>query len=86
MRLHGRARVGATFIDVLDDYADDLKAIGGRLYLSGLGQPLLEQLIHVGKLDANDSVQLLASHEQIGVSTREAFDAATQWRKKMLEF
>lgn len=38
LRLHGRPRVGATFIDVLDDYADDLKERGGRFYLSAWGR------------------------------------------------
>jgi hypothetical protein len=30
-----RSTVGATLVEVLDDYADELAEAGGRLYLSG---------------------------------------------------
>src|SRR5690606_30626467 len=38
LRLRGRTRVGATLIDVLDDYADSLADVSGRLYLSGVDE------------------------------------------------
>jgi SulP family sulfate permease len=38
LRLRGHTSVGATLIEVLDDYADQLEDVGGRLYLSGVDQ------------------------------------------------
>ncbi|HEX7175676.1 MAG TPA: SulP family inorganic anion transporter, partial [Pyrinomonadaceae bacterium] len=35
LRLRGYTSVGATLVEVLDDYADALAEVGGRLYLSG---------------------------------------------------
>lgn len=85
LRLHGRPRVGATLIDVLHEYAEDLGAHGGRLYLAGLGPELMEQLAHVGKLEAEDAVQLVPGQALLGASTRVARDKAMQWRAQALE-
>jgi SulP family sulfate permease len=38
LRLRDRAHVGATLIDVLDRYAEKLERVGGRLYLTGVGE------------------------------------------------
>src|SRR6185312_2768070 len=36
IRLRGRQRLGATLIEVLDTYSDELKRVGGHLFLAGL--------------------------------------------------
>lgn len=79
LRLRGRTQVGATLIDVLDDYADALADAGGRLYLSGVGKELAEQLRRAGKLDIGRDVQLEPADDIIGISTDKAFDEATEW-------
>ena len=59
LRLRGRTRVGATLIDVLDDYADALANVGGRLYLSGVDEDVSVQLRRVGKLDLKQEVHIV---------------------------
>ena len=44
LRLRGRTQVGATLIEVLDEYADELAEAGGRLYLSGVDERVSTQL------------------------------------------
>ena len=79
LRLRGRTRVGATLIEVLDDYGDALADAGGRLYLSGVGKELAEQLQRAGKLDIGRGVHLSPADEIIGVSTDKAFADADAW-------
>jgi SulP family sulfate permease len=79
LRLRGRTRVGATLIEVLDDYADELTEVGGRLYLSGLDEGLIEQLRDAGKLDLEETVRLVPADEVVGASTAQALASATEW-------
>ncbi len=79
LRLRGYTRAGVTLVDVLDRYADELAAAGGRLYLSGLGTSLLQQLSKA--LEFQDSKPMLAGARPIlGASTREVVEAARRWR------
>ncbi len=43
-RMHGRARIGSTFIQILERYALRLQANGGKIILSGVSQEVWEQL------------------------------------------
>jgi SulP family sulfate permease len=79
LRLRGRTSVGATLIEVLDDYADDLADVGGRLYLSGVDEGVSRRLRRVGKLDLDDVVQIVPATATIGESTRQAVTSATAW-------
>lgn len=79
LRLRGRTRIGSTLIDVLDDYADDLAKVGGRLYLSGVHPALIEQLERAGKLEANRDVHLVEEEPVRGTSTVRAIADARAW-------
>ncbi|HEX8274282.1 MAG TPA: SulP family inorganic anion transporter [Longimicrobiaceae bacterium] len=79
LRLRGRTRVGATLIETLDAYADDLGEVGGRLYLSGVGEELGAQLRRAGKLDLERVVHLVPAEAVVGASTARAADAASAW-------
>jgi SulP family sulfate permease len=79
LSLRGYTRVGATLIEVLDDYADELAEVGGRLYLSGLDQGLIAQLRGAGKLDLEETVHLVPADDVVGASTTQAFASATEW-------
>jgi sulfate permease, SulP family len=70
LRLRGRTRVGATLIEVLDKYADELAEVGGRLYLSGVDEQLIKQLHNSGKLDLNRTVQLVFLPQPTGPTMR----------------
>ncbi len=79
LRLRGRTRVGATLIEVLDQYADDLADVGGRLYLSGVDARTGRQLLRTRKLDLNENVYLIGAREILGESTEEAWESANEW-------
>ncbi len=80
VRLRGHSQVGATLVDVLDDYADALAAAGGRLYLAGIDSRLLAPLTTASKLrDGNDPALFMAT-ERLGESTRRAVEDAKAWR------
>jgi sulfate permease, SulP family len=76
LRLRGRTRVGATLIEVLDRYADDLAERGGRLYLSGVEPELENSLRRTGKLAVDETVRLVPADAVVGASTTEALASA----------
>jgi SulP family sulfate permease len=84
LRFRGRTRVGATLIDVLDDYADALAEVGGRLYLSGVDEDVARQLRLAGKLDLDRTVHLVPESKVIGASTKQAVASASTWLGRAL--
>jgi SulP family sulfate permease len=81
LRLRGYTRVGATLIDVLDEYADQLAEAGGRLYLSGVDEKVGKQLRRSGKLDVGNVVHLVPVEAVLGASTRQALEHASGFWK-----
>lgn len=79
LRLRGRTRVGATLVEVLDDYADALAEVGGRLYLSGVDADVAVQLRRAGKLDLDRTVHLVEEDAVLGASTERAVASASAW-------
>ncbi|WP_114856378.1 SulP family inorganic anion transporter [Brachybacterium sp. YJGR34] len=79
IRLHGRTALGATFYRMMADYARQLAAHGGRLYLSGLDPQLLEQAERAGGMDLTGPVQALTATGLIGESTNRALAEARTW-------
>ena len=79
LRLRGRTSLGATLIDILDDYARELAAAGGRLYLSGVSRDAHRQIERSGKLRLERSVRAYRATPVIGQSTNEARGDAEEW-------
>jgi SulP family sulfate permease len=79
LRLRGYTHVGATLIEVLDSYADDLADVGGRLYLSGVDAEVSAQLRRAGKLDLDQTAQIVPADRVIGASTAQAHAHASAW-------
>jgi len=79
LRFRGRTRVGATLIEVLDNYADDLAEVGGRLFLSGVAADVSRQLRHADKLDLDRTVLLVPATAVLGASTEQAVASANAW-------
>ncbi|MER7251257.1 SulP family inorganic anion transporter [Kribbella sp. NPDC000426] len=79
LRLRGRTSVGATFVKVLADYAAALKAVGGRLYLSGVDHGLAELLRRTDRVDVSGPVQIFEASELVGESTGLALHDAETW-------
>lgn len=78
IRLRGRNQLGATFFQVVDDYALRLADTGSRLFLSGVDPGLLEQFTRAGGPGA-ERITVMAATDVIGESSRAAYDRATAW-------
>lgn len=81
LRLRGYTKAGATLVDVLDHYSDELAEAGGRVYLSGLGTALIERFSASMPLVDGDDPELVAAHPELGRATLEAIRAAEEWRR-----
>jgi SulP family sulfate permease len=58
LRLRNRTAVGATFIDILGRYADQIRAAGGRLFLVGVEPHVAEQIQRTGKFGTDSVVTI----------------------------
>jgi SulP family sulfate permease len=79
LRLRGRTALGATFFSVVADYAARLAAVGGRLFLSGVGPELLQRMHSVGALDADEKIRAFEATPVLGESSRQAYEEAGTW-------
>jgi SulP family sulfate permease len=57
LRLRGRRTLGATLIDVLGHYAEDLEKVNGRLYLTGVSHAAHQQVVRSEKLRLHGPVR-----------------------------
>ena len=79
LRLHGRSRIGSTFIQVLERYAGRLQANGGKLTLSGVSQNVWDQLERTETFETIPQEDVFLAEEVLGASTKKAIAAATAW-------
>lgn len=79
LRLRGRTTLGATFFKVIGEYAQRLKSVDGRLYLSGLDERVASRWERDRFPERSASVRLYRATPTIGESTYAAFlDARTR--------
>jgi hypothetical protein len=64
---------------VLANYADKLKAVNGRLYLTGISEVAYDQLVRTGKLRLIGPVRAYEATAIRGQSTQEAVADARTW-------
>ncbi len=79
LRLRGRTAMGSTFFVVVSDYAERLRRVDGRLYLSGVGEPLMRQMREDHVLDVGEPIKLYEATSTIGASSRAAYEDAQAW-------
>lgn len=79
LRLRGTTPLEATLARVLSDYADQLVAARGRLYIVGLGSGERDHLLRTGKFSTTGSVQAHEATPIIGESIRNARNDAQRW-------
>jgi SulP family sulfate permease len=79
LRLRGRTQFRATLTDVLARYADQLHAAQGRLYLSGIGADVRDQVAHSGQLLLTGPVLVYEATPIVGQATRRAYADAQTW-------
>jgi SulP family sulfate permease len=77
LRLRGRQTLGATLIDVLGGYADQLEQVKGRLYLTGVTAAAHEQVVQSDKL--RRGVRARKATSIVWESTRAAVTDAEAW-------
>ena len=82
LRLRGRTILGATLIDVLTRYSEDLKRAGGRLYLTGLSADAHGHVIRTGKLRLSGQVRIFEATPVVWESTRMALHDAETWLER----
>ena len=64
---------------MLENYADKLAEVDGKLYLTGISQRVRAQVIQTGKLHLSGPVQVYKATRIRGQSTRQAVDDAQTW-------
>jgi len=79
LRLRGRTTVGATLVDVITHYADDLKRTGGKLYLTGIGSNVHRQLRQMMERHLSGPVRIYEATTVRGESTQKALADAEAW-------
>jgi SulP family sulfate permease len=79
LRMRGYNSFGATLLDVLSDYAEKLKAVGGRLYLSGMSQAAHDQVVRSGRIKLMGPVHAYEAEPVIWQSTTKAATDARTW-------
>jgi SulP family sulfate permease len=79
LRMRGYNELGATLIDVLADYAEKLKAVDGRLYLSGMSEAAYDQVVESGRLKLMGPVYAYEAEPVVWESTTDAVTEARTW-------
>jgi SulP family sulfate permease len=79
LRLRGRGSLGSTFFGVVADYADALHAAGGRLYLSGVDEAMVQRFEHSQLAEVRRRITVFPATEVIGESTLAAVGDAARW-------
>jgi SulP family sulfate permease len=79
LRLRGRTSLGSTFFGVIATYADALDAAGGRLYLSGVQQQMIDRFHHSQVQDVQGKIKVFHATEVLGASTIAALEDARSW-------
>jgi len=79
LRLRGRTSLGSTFFGVIAGYADALEAAGGRLYLSGVQQDMVDRFHRSQVQDVQGKIKIFNATEVLGASTAAAVQDAQTW-------
>ena len=79
MSLRGYPSIGATMIEVLSDYADELERVDGRLYLCGISGKSLQRLLETEGFDRTGRVRVYEATNIVWESLRRARDDAEEW-------
>ena len=81
LRMREGRSLGSTGINMLHEYADALRARGGRLILSGVAPETYAQLERTGALARLGAENVFVENEIVFDSTTRAYHTATEWLK-----
>jgi SulP family sulfate permease len=79
LRLRGRGTLHSATIELVRDYAADLAAGGGRLYLAGVGPEMEDQLRRTGLLEALGADAVVSATDEAYSACEIAQRRATTW-------
>jgi SulP family sulfate permease len=79
LQLRGTSHIGSTFVDVVQDYGQEIAQAGGRLYLVGLAAHVYQQLHNTGIIEENTAIRMIQATEVLGESTEQAANDALAW-------
>ena len=79
IRIRGVDEIGSTMITVLERYAGELRANGGKLMLSGVSQNVLDQLLRTETTESIPEDIIFMATDTLGESTKDALTAANAW-------
>ncbi len=79
LRLRERSDIGSTFIDVLRRYASSLEAVGSKLVIVSLNEPLAEQFRVTGFTEFIGPGNLYLATERVGAALEQAQRDARAW-------
>jgi sulfate permease, SulP family len=79
LRLRGHTRIGATFVEVLAGYADELAAANGRLYLAGVDHEARALVERTRKVSPEAAERIFEATPVVGESTEHALEAGEAW-------
>jgi sulfate permease, SulP family len=79
LRLRGRTLLGATLVEVLSRYAEKLREVHGRLYLTGLSKEAHAELEQMRRLRLTGPIRTFEATTIRGQSTQAAQADAAAW-------
>jgi len=79
IRIRGVDQVGSTMISFIERYAGELRANGGKLMLSGVGQNVLDQMLRTETTESVPEENIFMATDTLGESTKTALEAAEAW-------
>lgn len=79
LRMHGRSRIGSTFIQILERYAANVQKSGGKIILSGVTSRVWDQLARTETFETIPESDVFLAGNVLGASTRQALEAAQSW-------
>lgn len=85
LRLRGHNHIGATMIEIISNYADQIQDVDGRLYLSGMSVAAYDQIARNQKIRLTGPVRVYEATPILGESTHEAVTEAEAWLVRQTE-
>lgn len=79
LRLRGRTSMGATLVEVISNYSKQLRAVNGRLYLTGLSEGAYQRVSSSARIRLSGPVHAYEATPVLGDSTRAALHDAEAW-------
>ena len=79
LRLRSQRSIGSTFISMLEHYATQVQASGGKLMLTGINRKVLHQLELTETTDKIPREDIFLADDELGISSIGAISAAQAW-------